>query len=353
MILKKIIKVKKLFLDQYINYCLYKFDTSYYQSKNIFGYKGDFVTSPHISSIFSEMLAFWTFSYWDKIKKPKDLNILELGPGDGTMAKDIITTLKKRKQVNGKINYFFLEKSKYLKKKQKEKLIHLNNIYWIKNIKDFQKNNLVILSNEFFDALPVKQFIKKKNKWLEKGVQFNRKTNKLQFFFEPASQVHIKKISHYFDLEKNNFIEICYEAKKIVKDLSLLLQKENSIFLTIDYGDFSTFSNDTLQAIKNRKKVDPLTFPGESDLTTHVNFYYLIKLFNEYNLHKIFFINQSQFLQKLGINERLASQSKLLNSKKLFNLKQSIKRLIHPKEMGNLFKVLVIGNKKQKFDLGK
>ena len=101
-----------------------------------------------------------------------------------------------------------------------------------------------------------------------------------------------------------------------MKDLSLLLQKENSIFLTIDYGDFSTFSNDTLQAIKNRKKVDPLTFPGESDLTTQVNFYYLIKLFNEYNLHKIFFINQPQFLQKLGINERLASQSKLLNSKK-------------------------------------
>jgi len=113
MILKKIIKVKKLFLDQYINYCLYKFDTSYYQSKNIFGYKGDFVTSPHISSIFSEMLAFWTFSYWDKIKKPKDLNILELGPGDGTMAKDIITTLKKIKHFNGKINYFFLEKRKY------------------------------------------------------------------------------------------------------------------------------------------------------------------------------------------------------------------------------------------------
>ena len=190
MILKKIIKVKKLFLDQYINYCLYKFDTSYYQSKNIFGYKGDFVTSPHISSIFSEMLAFWTFSYWDKIKKPKDLNILELGPGDGTMAKDIITTLKKIKQFNGKINYFFLEKSKYLKKKQKEKLIHLNNIYWIKNIKDFQKNNLVILSNEFFDALPVKQFIKKKISGLKKEFNLIEKLTNYSFFLS----LHLKYI---------------------------------------------------------------------------------------------------------------------------------------------------------------
>ena len=169
---------------------MYKFDTSYYQSKNIFGYKGDFVTSPHISSIFSEMLAFWTFSYWDKIKKPKDLNILELGPGDGTMAKDIITTLKKIKHFNGKINYFFLEKSKYLKKKQKEKLIHLNNIYWIKNIKDFQKNNLVILSNEFFDALPVKQFIKKKISGLKKEFNLIEKLTNYSFFLS----LHLKYI---------------------------------------------------------------------------------------------------------------------------------------------------------------
>ena len=353
MILKKIIKEKKLFLDQYINYCLYKFDTSYYQTKNIFGHKGDFVTAPHISSIFSEMLALWIYSYWDNIKKPKKLNILELGPGDGTMAQDIIKTLQKIKLFNGEIDYFFLEKSKNLQKKQSEKLKNIQNIHWINNIKSLQKNNLVILSNEFFDALPVKQFIKKNNTWFEKGIEYNQKLNKLQFFLKPSTKLHIRQISEYFDLDKNNFIEISYDAKKIVKDLSTLLRRENSIFLTIDYGDHSIYCNDTLQAIRNKKKVDPLKYPGESDLTTHVNFYYLIKLFNKYNLNKIFITNQSQFLQKLGINERFNSQIKLLNNVQLNHLKKSIARLINPDEMGNLFKVLVVGNKKQKFSLGK
>ena len=112
MILEKIKKKKILPLDEYIDFCLYKFKESYYQKKIHFGRNGDFVTSPHVSSIFSEMLAIWIVLFWNKIKQPKTINILELGPGDGTMSKDIISSLSKINFFKGKINYFLLEKSK-------------------------------------------------------------------------------------------------------------------------------------------------------------------------------------------------------------------------------------------------
>ena len=120
MILEKIIKKKKLFIDEYIDYCLYKFKESYYQNKKIFGRKGDFITSPHISSIFSEMLSIWIYKFWGEIKRPKQINILELGPGDGTMAKDIIGTLKKIKNFDSEICYYLFETSENLKKKTKK-----------------------------------------------------------------------------------------------------------------------------------------------------------------------------------------------------------------------------------------
>ena len=109
MILEKIKKKKILPLDQYIDFCLYKFKESYYQKKTKFGHGGDFVTSPHVSSIFSEMIAIWIVLFWNKIKKPKTLNILELGPGDGTMGKDIISSLGKINFFKSKVNYYFLE----------------------------------------------------------------------------------------------------------------------------------------------------------------------------------------------------------------------------------------------------
>ena len=343
MILEKIIKKKKLFIDEYMDFCLYKFKESYYQKKNIFGLEGDFVTSPHISSIFSEMLSIWIYTYWENIGKPKQINILELGPGDGTMAKDIIITLKKIKNFNSKIFYYLFETSKNLKEKQKSKL-NKENVYWVKDIKYIKKENLIILSNEFFDSLPTKQFIKKENIWLEKGIKYCRLKKCLKFYYEKAKISDLNEISKFYNLDKSKFIEISFETKNIIKKISYKLKKKNSIFLTIDYGDFTSTSNDTLQAIKDKNKINPLKFPGECDITTQVNFFYMIKLFKSRNFKSIVFTTQSEFLQSMGIKERFNSQTKILNKKKLLNLNKCITRLINPKKMGDLFKVLIVKN---------
>ena len=344
MILEKIKKKKILPLDQYIDFCLYKFKQSYYQKKNKFGHGGDFVTSPHVSSIFSEMIAIWIVLFWNKIKKPKTLNILELGPGDGTMGKDIISSLGKINFFKSKVNYYFLEKSKSLKKIQKKNLKNEKNIYWIDNLKEFEKkDNLIILGNEFFDALPVKQFGKRGDSWFEKYVFFNKK-KQLSFVFKKAKLESIRKIEKIYNLKINKFIEYPPILEKLIKNISDLLKNKNSIFLTIDYGEESRICNDTVQAIYKNKKSNILQNVGESDITYQVNFFHLIKLFKKNKLHLVEFTTQSNFLQKLGIKERAANAKKSLKKNQQLLLDSALKRLLHPLEMGSLFKVLIISN---------
>jgi len=344
MILEKIKKKKILPLDQYIDFCLYKFKQSYYQKKTKFGHGGDFVTSPHVSSIFSEMIAIWIILFWNKIKKPKTLNILELGPGDGTMGKDIISSLGKINFFKSNVNYYFLEKSKSLKKIQKKNLKNEKNIYWIDNLKEFEKkDNLIILGNEFFDALPVKQFGKRGDSWFEKYVFFNKK-KQLSFVFKKAKLESIRKIEKIYNLKINKFIEYPLILEKLIKNISDLLKNKNSIFLTIDYGEESRICNDTVQAIYKNKKSNILQNVGESDITYQVNFFHLIKLFKKNKLHLVEFTTQSNFLQKLGIKERAVNAKKNLKKNQQLLLDGALKRLLHPLEMGSLFKVLIISN---------
>jgi len=342
MILTEIKKKKTLPLDEYINYCLYKFKNSYYQKKKKFGHSGDFVTSPHISSIFSEMLSVWLLTFWDQINKPKTLNILELGPGDGTMSKDILNSLSKFSFFKSKINYYLLETSISLKKEQKIKLNDEKNIFWIKNLKNFRKKNLAVISNEFFDALPVKQLLKKRNTWLEKNVFFNKSTNKLDYILKKPKINLMKQIKNIYNLDINNFIEFSPNLENIIRDISKILMGKNSIFLTIDYGNYSETCNDTVQAICNNRKAILLKNIGDSDITYQINFFHIIKLFKNYKLNIVDFATQSQFLQRLGVKERFAQAAKYLNPIDHKKLRDSVARLLHPSQMGDLFKVLIV-----------
>ena len=276
----------------------------------------------------------------------KELNILELGPGDGTMAYDILSTLRKLNLFKYKINYFLLEKSTSLRKQQKIKLAKYNNVNWIENLNKYNKKNTVIISNEFFDALPIKQFLKKNDQWYEKYVCYNKNSNKFEFLNIKASSKLIKKIKNIYNLKINNFIEFCPKFENLINKISKILKLKNSIFLAIDYGENSELCNDTLQAIYKNKKNNILKNIGNSDITYNVNFSHLIKLFKKNKLYFHDFMTQSKFLQKYGIMERLTTAPQTNEKFNFENLKKSIFRLIHPDQMGNLFKVLIVSKNK-------
>ena len=175
-----ILKEKKSIpLDRFINIALYDKKFGYYMKKNPFGKQGDFITSPLISNLFGEMIAVWCVAYWEHLNKPKKILIVELGPGDGTLCKNLLDTFKQFENFYNCLEINLLEISDNLKKIQKIK-INNKKVKWIKKLNEINYGPVIFFGNEFFDALPIKQMYKRKKMFFEKYVALSndKKKNK-------------------------------------------------------------------------------------------------------------------------------------------------------------------------------
>ena len=164
-----ITKPTSLPLDEFIEWALYDKNSGYYMKKNPFGKEGDFITAPNITRLFSEIIAIWIITFWKSIGSPKKFNLLELGAGNGEMMKIITETLKNFPECFNSCNFLIHEKSNFLINQQKKNL-NFKKISWVKNIKKTDSYPTLFLANEFFDAIPIKQFFKKKEGWVERFV---------------------------------------------------------------------------------------------------------------------------------------------------------------------------------------
>ena len=337
----------KIPLDKFISKTLYDKDKGFYMKKIPFGKDGDFITSPEISVLFSEMISIWLISFWENLNKPKKLNIIELGAGSGEMMLQIIKTLKNFSEVNLSTNFFILEKSPLLIKSQKRK-IKDQKVKWIKKLSNIPKCPTIFLANEFFDAFPIKQYIKKNGNWHERYVSLNK--NKYEFYNQKVSINDVKK-NFEEKIIKQNFIEVSPLAMKLVDKISKIIFKQNGGLLMIDYGFTNGIMNDTLQSVAKHKKTSFLINPYNSDTTHLINF----KLFkNRFSKNKLssLITKQGSFLIKLGILRRAELITQNLKFSKKADIFYRVKRLIDEQQMGSLFKVLFIRKIKNNFDLG-
>ncbi len=346
-------KLKKKFnlpLDKFINLCLYNKKIGYYIKKNPFGKKGDFITAPNISRLFSEMIAIWVINFWQSLGSPKKFNLVELGAGNGEMMKILIESFKNFPIFFHSCNFIIYEKSPLLIKIQKKNL-NKKNIIWITKLNKIKKNSSIFIANEFFDAIPIKQFIKKEGLWYENFVNFENQ-KKAKFF---KKEINIKKIEKKikFNISKNqNFIEYSELGLKYLKDISKIIKKNNGGLLMIDYGFIEKRMKNTLQAVSNHKFANILENIGNSDITHNISF----DLFKKYTKQLGGLSNnlttQKKFLIKMGIKKRAEIISKNKNFLMKADIYYRLKRLTDEKQMGNLFKVMLIKNKKNKFNLG-
>ena len=166
-------------LDKFIELSLYDKKFGYYMCKNPFGKKGDFITAPNISRLFSEMISIWVISFWKNLGSPKKFNLIELGAGDGEMMKILIESFKNFPIFLNSCNILIHEKSPILINTQKKKLKG-NKVKWISKIDDVKKIPTIFVANEFFDSIAIKQFIKINNLWFERYVKLKEK--KASFF---------------------------------------------------------------------------------------------------------------------------------------------------------------------------
>ena len=337
-------------LEEFINLSLYDKDHGYYMKKNPFGKEGDFITAPNITRLFSELIAIWTITFWKSIGSPKKFNLLQLGAGNGEMMKVINETLKKFPKCYNGCNFLIHEKSNYLIKQQKKNL-NSKKISWLKDLKKINSNPTIFLANEFFDAIPIKQFFKRKECWIERFVDL-KISNKAEF---KEKKINIKKIEVVikFKISKNqNIIEYSPDTFKYLSFICNLIQKNNGGILIIDYGYSDAKMYETLQAVNNHKYSNILDNIGDSDISYKINFNLFKEFINQFKDLNSIYTNQKKFLTSMGILQRAEIISKTIPFSKKADLFYRVKRLIDAKQMGELFKVMLIKKKKNKFQTG-
>jgi len=346
-----ILKKKPLPLDKFINISLYNKNFGYYMKKNPFGESGDYITSPLISNLFGEMITIWCVAFWENLGKPNKIIIVEMGPGDGSLCKDILTTSKNFKNFYECLTIKLYEKSDKLKNIQKKKIKN-SKIEWIDSLSKLKNGPIIFLGNEFFDSLPIKQFHKKKKKIYEKYVFFSKKEKKIKFLFKKTNKNLIKKIKKLNLFSGDGIIEYPFSSIKYLKIISKKIIKYNGGLLVFDYGYTKKKSENTLKSLFRHKHVDTFFNPGHADITSHINYELFSNILIKENLKVQKVVTQSEFLQKLGIIERANLLSKKMSFKTKADIFYRLKRLLHYKMMGDLFKVLFAKKKGNKFSLG-
>jgi NADH dehydrogenase [ubiquinone] 1 alpha subcomplex assembly factor 7 len=346
----KINKSTSIPLDKFIEFALYDKKLGYYMKKNPFGKEGDFITAPNITRLFSEIIAIWVITFWKSIGSPKKFNLLELGAGNGEMMRVIIETLKNFPECSNNCNFQIHEKSTFLINQQKQNL-KSEDVTWVDKINKINSNPTIFLANEFFDALPIKQFIKKKKCWFERFVDL-KETHKAEFKEHMTDIKKIEKILQ-FELSKDqNIIEYSPVSFEYLKNICNIIKKNDGGILIIDYGYLNSKMKETLQAINNHKYSNVLENIGNSDITYNINFNLFKKFVDQFNDLNSIISNQKKFLTSMGIVQRAEIISENIPFLKKSDLFYRIRRLIDEKQMGELFKVMLIKKSKNEFKTG-
>ena len=332
-------KSKVLPVDNFFKNVLYDKKIGYYNSKIPFGKTGDFITSPKVSYLFSEIIAIWMISCWETFGKPKNFNIVELGPGDGSLTKILLKSFRQFPEFNSIKKIFLFEESDYLRKIQKKKIVD-KDVKWINNFDKIKKGPVIFFGNEFFDAIPIKQF-KRRNNYLFEKNYFLNKNFKIKEIIKKASKQNTKIIKSYKTLKKLKFIEFPQLGFKELKKITNKITQLHGCILMIDYGYYKPNNQNTLQSVMKHKKNDLLNNLGKADVTAHVNFSLLNEFFTRNGLKTKKTITQKNFLETMGILERANVLSKRMKFTQQSDLYLRIQRLLSPKYMGELFKVIL------------
>ncbi len=324
-----------LSLADYMAECLLNPKYGYYTTRSPIGAAGDFTTAPEISQMFGELLGLCLAQAWMDQGSPAPFTLAELGPGRGTLMADFLRATRAVPGFHKAMDLHLVEASPALRKAQAEAL-QGHSPEWHDSIEALPQQPLFVVANEFFDALPVRQFLRDGSGWREKRVGFS--DGALSFGLGPIAQQ--TALAHRVeDTRDGDLIEICEAAAPITTALAERITAHGGAALIIDYGDWRSLG-DTLQALRYHAPSDPLDAPGMADLTTHVDFEALCGAAQTAGCAFSRLTPQGVFLERLGITDRARALAAPLQGAALENLITAHRRLTHPEEMGNLFKVL-------------
>lgn len=317
----------------YMAECLMHPDHGYYATRDPLGVAGDFTTAPEISQMFGEMLGLALAQAWMDQGAPASFTLAELGPGRGTLMADILRATTAVPGFHAAANLHLVETSPVLRSLQSKalaprKLVHHDTVATLPDAP------LFLVANEFFDALPIRQYQRDGAGWRERQIGYQ--DDKLTMGLTDPMPVD-ELTFRLEDTRDGDTVELCPAATGIMALLAERIDTHGGAALIVDYGDWRSVG-DTLQAMASHEYVDPLATPGEADLTAHVDFEALVRAADPLVPHLL--TPQGLFLERLGITPRAQALADRLSGDTLATHIAAHRRLTHPDEMGTLFKVL-------------
>jgi NADH dehydrogenase [ubiquinone] 1 alpha subcomplex assembly factor 7 len=323
-------------LSTYMGLCLGHPKHGYYAAGRPIGAKGDFITAPEISQMFGELIGFFIVNLWQQMNQPPSFTLLELGPGRGTLMQDALRAASKADGFENALHLQLFESNANLRAEQ-EKRLGKYNPYWSDEIDTVSEDPIFVIANEFFDALPIKQFVHTDDGWHERLIGLVE--GQRAFGLSPTPIAESAAPPEVRGAYAGEVLELGTAAVDAMQRVARKVALQGGGIIAIDYGYARTQTGETLQAVKDHAFADPLEAPGEADLSSHVNFGVLAAAAKATGLAAAPLTDQGELLLRLGIGERAKALARA-NPAEAANIARAVERLTSPEQMGTLFKAL-------------
>jgi len=332
---------------EYMRLCLTHPQYGYYLRRDAIGAAGDFVTAPEISQMFGELIGLWAAAVWQQMGAPENIRLIELGPGRGTMMRDALRAAKIVKGFQSAVVLHLVEINPKLKDAQRLLLDSLEvPVIWHAALADVPLGPSIILANEFIDALPIHQAVKRADSWHERVIEIGPQGDfAIGVATNPLPHFNATLPRELRQAAENSIFE--WRPDTIAMEIGRRVRDEGAA-LIIDYGHAARGLGETLQAVAGHSFADPLRAPGQVDLTAHVDFTALAQNAEMIGAKALGPLTQADFLRRLGIEKRAATLKANALPAKAAEIDQALTRLTGttPGTMGELFKVVAIADPK-------
>lgn len=328
-------------VSAYMAMCLYDPRHGYYMTRNPLGADGDFTTAPEVSQMFGELVGVWLIEMWRQSGRPERSLFAEIGPGRGTLSRDLLRTISKLEpRLLDHSDFFLIETSPELTRVQAKAVG--NGPRWAGSVSKLPAGRpLFIVGNELLDAVPVRQLVRTEAGWQERCVGLDG-NDRLVFVTAPGPiDVTGLPVSARL-VPKDTIFEISPAREALVQLIAERIAADGGAALFIDYGHLESAAGDTFQAMQDHAFADPLANPGNADLTSHVDFAALTGIALQAGL-KTRTTTQGDFLLSLGLLERASQLGANRSQPEQDRIRHDVERLAAPDQMGQLFKVLAFG----------
>ena len=334
LLIRRICATGPITVAEYMADCLLHPQHGYYSTREPFGTQGDFITAPEISQMFGEMLGLCLGQCWLDQGAPAPVTLAEIGPGRGTLMADVLRATRGVPGFHAAAQVVLVEASSRLRAVQQAALG--DGATWVESVSALPDQPLFLLANEFFDALPIRQFIRHDDGWQERMVGLD--ANRLTFGLSAPTRLQV--LEHRIgDTRPGDVVELCPAASGIMASIAARIARHGGAAVIVDYGNWRS-RGDTLQAMRGHAPADVLAEPGLADLTAHVDFEALARAASPCATSRL--TDQGVLLERLGITARAQVLAGRLTGAALDAHIAAHRRLTHTHEMGRLFKALAI-----------